>query len=303
MKCFWINLFIIFVFLGCSGRDKVRKQVIAWVNQEPIYLEEFQRQLTLNWSSDLSGLNDLDYRLRLKCLEEMVSEYLILQEANRLGINLTPEELEKEIENAREIDRAGFLHSLSQLGLTEEEWKQEIKKVLLIKKTVSTVLQYQIEIKEEELKNYYQEHIQEFILPERVRVRQILVSEPELAKSIYRRVISGENFGKLAQEYSESPEAKKGGDLGWVERGQLPRAVEEVIFKLKPGKISPPLKTAFGYHILKVEDKTSSEKQSYEQVRERIYQKLYEQKQERVYQRWISGLWRRAKIVINYQLL
>ena len=305
MKFYRSSVFLIlFLFLpGCFQKNNHQKQVIAWVNQEPIYLEDFQKQLNLNWGSDVFGIDDLDYQLRLKCLEEMISEHLILQEAKRLGIDLVPSEVEEEVRGAQEIDRAGFLHSLSQLGLSEEEWKQEIEKLLLIRKTVETVLKYQINLEEAELKRYYQEHIQDFILPERVRVRQILVSERKLAESIYRGLISGQDFDELAKKYSESPEAKTGGKLGWVERGQLPRAVEELVFKLKPGKVSRPLKTVFGYHILMVEDKTPPEKQSYEQVREQIYQKLLEEKQNHLYQKWISGLWRRSKIVINYQLL
>ncbi len=297
-----IFAFIMLSLMGEFCSHHRSGEVIAWVNDEPIYFNEFQKRLKAVWGEP-SGDEDFDYRLRLKCLEEMITQRLILKEAERLKIKLSDQELEKELGQLLDLDRADFLQTLNELGLNEKEWKEQFRALLLIKKTVDVVLRYQVEVSEDELKSYYQSHRDEFVAPERVRVKQILVSDEKLANSLWRRLKKGADFSELAREYSQSPEAKKGGDLGWVERGQLPRAIEDVIFKLKPPKITKPIKTAFGYHILKVVERTAPEKLSFSEVKQEIYKRLLEEKKDQLYKEWISQLWKRSQIVINYQLI
>lgn len=85
----------------------------------------------------------------------------------------------------------------------------------------------------------------------KVHCAHILVKTKEAAKAILERIKSGESFSKLAQEMSQCPSGKKGGDLGWFGRGQMVKPFEKAAFNLEKGKISDLVKTQFGFHIIK----------------------------------------------------
>ena len=88
-----------------------------------------------------------------------------------------------------------------------------------------------------------------------VRASHILVPTEDKAKWLYKELQKGRDFAKLAKEYSECPSKEKGGDLGFFERGQMVKEFEDVAFKMKEGDFSEPVKTQFGYHIIKLTGK------------------------------------------------
>ncbi|NPB09248.1 MAG: peptidylprolyl isomerase, partial [Thermodesulfobacteria bacterium] len=103
----------------------------------------------------------------------------------------------------------------------------------------------------------------------------------EKAKKIREMALKGEDFAELAKKYSDDPGTKdKGGDLGFFTRGQMVKEFEEAAFSLKPGEISQPVRTAFGYHIIKVEKKRPARQKSFEEVKDQIKEELLRQRQE-----------------------
>ena len=88
----------------------------------------------------------------------------------------------------------------------------------------------------------------------RVKASHILVGPKDLADELYDKLHDGYNFKELAMKYSKCPSKSKGGNLGWFKRGQMVRPFENAAFSLKKGMISQPVKTEFGWHIIKVED-------------------------------------------------
>ena len=83
------------------------------------------------------------------------------------------------------------------------------------------------------------------------RASHILVSDKTLAESLYERVRKGESFSSLANQYSNCPSKSKGGDLGWIKEGQMVREFENQVRRMSMGSISRPVRTQFGYHIIK----------------------------------------------------
>ena len=146
---------------------------------------------------------------------------------------------------------------------------------------------------EEELKRYYEEQRQAFTTPEQRRIRHILIAVPEnadekakqkareKAESIRQRLLAGEDFAKLAREYSDDPGTKaKGGDLGFLRRGVLDKTFEKVAFSLPGGEISEPVETRFGYHIIQVTDIKPGKVKPFEQVKDEILETLRRQEAE-----------------------
>lgn len=148
----------------------------------------------------------------------------------------------------------------------------------------------EIKIDEEKMKDYYAMNKKEFEKPERVKASHILIradlsptsptglseeAAENLAKKLLARIKAGEDFAKLAKEFSADPGSKeKGGDLGWFEKGQMVQEFEKIAFALDKGKVSDVFKTQFGYHIVKVTDKDEGFKPTYDKVKNEILKKL-----------------------------
>ncbi len=153
-----------------------------------------------------------------------------------------------------------------------------------------------LKVSESEAQEYYLAHKKDYQLPERIQARHILIRVPEgagpedeaaalkKAREIRKKLLAGADFSEMARKYSEDPGTKdRGGDLGLFARGQMIPEFEEAVFKLKVGEISPPIKTRFGYHLVRVEARVPAQVQPYEKVKEQVVQDLLEaKKQERL---------------------
>jgi peptidyl-prolyl cis-trans isomerase C len=139
-------------------------------------------------------------------------------------------------------------------------------------------------ISEETLTAYYKQHISEFKPPEEIKARHILVKTEAQAGKILDELKAGKDFIELAKKHSIDPAALKGGKLelqdgrDWLPRGAFERSFEHVLFKIPKGEVGGPVKTQFGWHILKVEDRRQPETPSFVQVRHLIKNRLQDQR-------------------------
>ncbi len=151
-----------------------------------------------------------------------------------------------------------------------------------------------LKVSESEAQQYYLAHRKDYRLPERIQARHILIRIPEgagpkdeaaalkKAKEIRKKLLAGADFSEMARKYSEDPGTKdRGGELGLFARGQMIPEFEEAVFKLKVGEISPPIKTRFGYHLVKVEARVPAQIQPYEKVKKQVIQDLMEAKKQK----------------------
>ncbi len=149
-------------------------------------------------------------------------------------------------------------------------------------------------VSEKEIKRYYENHKDRYVEPEAIRARHILIEVPQgaspeeeakalkKAREIRQKALKGEDFAKLAQKYSADPGTKeKGGDLGFFTRGQMVKEFEEAAFALKPGEVSQPVRTAFGYHLIKVEEKRPAREKSLTEVKEQVKEEILRERQEK----------------------
>jgi len=288
---------------SCRGSWPGSGQVVAWVNAKPIYLADYQQELEKNWVSGESVAGELDFKLKLKCLEEMIEQKLIVIEAGRLGVRVTDQELKDELSQLVDMSDPEWSKRLGQKGVNQEKWKRQVAQDLLIRKTLDTVFAHQIHLTEAELKSYYEQNAKSLALTERVHAFQILLPDELPAQEVLNQLKAGADFKELARKYSKSPEAQNSGDLGWVERQQLPQFLGDALFALAPGSISRLIKSPFGYHLLLAEAKSEARALSFDEAKDSIAKVLYAEKRNSLYRNWIRARWKANRIKINYQLL
>ncbi len=149
-------------------------------------------------------------------------------------------------------------------------------------------------ITDEDVRVIYDQQIGRSKPIDEVRVRHILLETREEAEKILEQLKQGRDFGTLAQAHSLGPSKVQGGDLGYFSRGQMVKEFEDAAFALEKGKVSDPVKTQFGWHILLVEDRRSSEVPPFEAVKDRIRAPLIQQRAQRI----IQALKKDAKVEI-----
>jgi foldase protein PrsA len=240
------------------------KTVVAKISGEEIKKEEFNKMFNIFktqyeqqfgtevWDQEVEGRKFGDIA-REKLLDMLIDEKLQLKRAADLGIVTTDDEVNKEIENARKYfdSEEKFNEFLKGQGIDLEYFKGSVKKDLTINKLIDKLTE-NIAVTDEELKDYYDTHQDEFTS---VKASHILLDTKEEAEKMLARVKAGEDFAELAKQYSKDPSAKENsGDLDYFRHGDMVEPFEKAAFALKPGEISEIVQTDFGFHIIKVED-------------------------------------------------
>jgi parvulin-like peptidyl-prolyl isomerase len=295
-------LFLFPFFLsGCNPwGGRLPEHVLAQVNREEITVDEFERELReVILEAGKEGKDPDLADLKKAYLDQMIERKILAQEARRLGIKVFPDELNRAIfEIKKDYPDKGFDERLGLRGMTLEEWKGRLEERLLAEKMIRSALQYQGEIGEKEALEYYQTHRRSFRFGPKVRVRQIVVADGEEAIQILKRLKRGESFEKLALEKSLGPEKVNGGDLGYFSEGEKPEEFDQV-FRMKVGAISQVIKSPYGYHIFKLEQKEEAREISFDEAKLGILQELRKKKEEEEYQKWFKELKKKADVKIN----
>lgn len=189
--------------------------------------------------------NNLDQEMKEEIIKNIILGDLIIEEANKAKIKDQPEYKQA-------------------LKYTENQLLQKIYLEKLVKNSVT----------EDKIKAEYSKIVQEQSKIDEYKVRHILVKTEQEAKDIKSKLTKGENFNTLAKEFSQDSNKDNGGDLGYFSKGQMVLAFEEATEKLKIGEISGPVKTDFGYHIIKLEDKRKVKPATYEEMHDKILEDL-----------------------------
>ncbi|MFQ5585662.1 MAG: peptidyl-prolyl cis-trans isomerase [Thermodesulfobacteriota bacterium] len=300
----FLSILLILAAAGCKGRDRNPGGVIARVGEKEIMrgtFEEMFHRLVPDSNSEI-GERDLK-NLKLDILNQIIEEELLLQEAERLRLRVSEDELSGEVAAIK----GGYRDDIFETTIkgrygSIERWKHEIRRKLVIRKVMDSVAEGIAHVSEKEALAYYREHSDEFNRPEQVKARMIVVSTEEEAQRVRQRLVK-EPFADVAREVSIGPEGDSGGDLGFFGRGDMPKEFEDIVFSLPVKEISDVIKTPYGYHLFLVEARQKGNKLNFKEVQERIIAQLEEEKREEGLQEWIMGLKGRAVIEIEEELL
>jgi len=276
-------LVFIMLLVGCKGNKSVqspagmdsqeaKKNYIILRVEDTVYFNaDFVRFLKLSLGDEYNILSALSLS---RLVDNFVEEKLLLAEARNKEILLTWEE-KKEFLAKHSSDSALEGESWP---LEEEEAELLFEQLLVEKYTYDLVKDIQVET--EEVQEYYSEHKREFLLPERVKVSQILLPNEEKAVEILESLKNNdlENFRRLAKAQSVGVEASRGGEMGVFAIGQLPDEMEKAIFALKEGEVSPVLESSYGFHIFRLDSRYEPELISPDQASASIEMKILSQK-------------------------
>lgn len=274
------------------------------VDGEAITLTEFGK--ALEETRPDTGLVEADEAARAyrrDLLDQLIDRRLFMAEATRLKLSVEAQGLQEAIGQVQgDYSQEDFQQILKSRRVSFSEWKEKLREDLLVRKLISQRVDSQISVTEKEITDYYKDHRKQFQQKERVRLRQIVVATQEEAHQIRQLLIRGQDFGEIAKARSLSPDKVQGGDLGFFAKGEMPEEFD-VVFTLGAGKTSPIVKSAYGYHLLKVEGHQTGKALTLTEATERIRTLLAEDKREGKFLEWVAGLRQTAKIRINYPLL
>jgi peptidyl-prolyl cis-trans isomerase C len=160
-----------------------------------------------------------------------------------------------------------------------------------------------IEVSDEEVETYYNNNKGQFVTDDQVSAKHILVDAEDKCKDIKAEIIGGLEFEEAAKKYSTCPSKESGGDLGPFTKGKMVPEFSEAAFELEVGEVSEPVKTQFGYHLIKVYDKQSKKEKELSEVSGQIKQKIMKEKQFKLYDGKVTELKSTYKVEINDELL
>ncbi|SDT00376.1 foldase protein PrsA [Paenibacillaceae bacterium GAS479] len=218
-------------------------ETVATVNGEKITQNELYEMIAPTY-----GKSALDTLITMK---------LVAQEADNKGITVTKEEEDKELADVKKNfpSDAEFDAALAQSGMTLED----LKKQMLMQVQMRKMLADKLKVTDEDVKKYYDANKESFATPEQVKASHILVDTKEEADAIVKELNNGGDFAAIAKEKSkDTGSAVKGGDLGYFGKGQMVPEFDEAVFKMEIGKVSAPIKSEYGFHIIKLVDRKAA---------------------------------------------
>ncbi len=308
---------------GSASAADLVEAIVVRVGDRIITTTQYQRRLrdTFNEIEETVPPEERAARkadVRKNLVNELVSELLIKDRADRMGITVSEPEMKDAIARLKNqyniTTDAQFDESLSKSGLTRAEMEARLRDTLVTNKVFGRELRSRQEMPDRELREKYDREKERYRLPERAHLREIIVLRPEspvMADLARRRAdelalqakTAGADFAKIASTSSESATKEKGGELGEVTRGELLADLDKAVFNAPAGAILGPIETKSAWHILKVEQRLPSEVPAFESLKERLRKDATDETYQRDYKTYIERLRKDAFIQVNEQYI
>ena len=257
------------LLVGCSNSN----DYVAKVDGEKILQTELDEALRNQYGAEV--------------LDTLITNKIVELEAKKQNITVSDEVIQAEYEEF--VEAYGGVDSVNEVleenGLTADALKDNIRTYQLTKQVIAA----SIEITDEEVEQYFEHNKDNYGQEEQVVASHILLEDETTAKEVLAKVKAGEDFAELAKVYSADTDTKEdGGDLGYVSRGQMDEAFEEVVFALEKDAVSEVVQTPEGYHIIKVTGKVPAEEAVFEDVKDEVYETVLESRVNDEYAAWVT---------------
>jgi parvulin-like peptidyl-prolyl isomerase len=231
-------------------------------------------------------------QLQNQAVDFLVQRIELAKEAESLGIAVTDKEVSARVDELKnqffEGDDAKYQEELKSLGLTDADVRADVRAQLIAEKIFDQVTK-DVTVTADDVKSYYDNNTEQFEVPESREVAHILVDTKKEAQDLYAQLQDGADFAALAKEHStDTGSAENGGKLT-DERGSFVPEFEEVAFALETGEIGEPVKSQFGWHIIKaLQDTQPAETTSFDDAKASIEEQLLEERRNEAMTTWVN---------------
>jgi parvulin-like peptidyl-prolyl isomerase len=298
---------------GGGGNGDVSKDDVAVVGDQEITRAQFDQLLSQAKKSyatqkrqfPKAGTPEYE-QLKNQAIQYLVQRAEFSQKAGDLDIDVSDKQVDDRLAQIKKQyfgnSDSKYQKQLKQQGLTEDQVREDIK-AQLVSEAIFKKVTADVKVSDADVKKYYDEHKQQYGVPEQRDIAHILVKKKALADQLYQQVQAGANFSALAKKYSQDPGSKKQGGKLTVSKGQTVAPFDQTAFLLRTGQVSHPVKTEFGYHIIKALGPIKPAKTTpYKQVKESIRQQLGQQKKNEAMTKWVDDVKKEFAKKVHYQV-
>jgi len=308
-----------FLLFPDGTRGEIVERIVAVVNNDVITLSELEeagRRMfeQVQQSSLPAEREEKLQKARRAVLDQLIENKLLDQEIKNKKVEVAESDVDGAIEQILRENRISeneLKGILAKEGITLSTYRRRIHDELGKLRLINREIKSKIVIKEEDLKKRYQDNLAKFTDPAEVKVQQIFFVIPQLAAeaqvasirkealAILEKARSGEDFAELAGKYSQGPEAREGGVLGFFKHNELRPELEESAFKLQVGEVSGLIKSPEGLHILRVLERKGGEPKPFAEVQNQLRDEMMQAEADRQFQEWMKALKAKAYIEIR----
>jgi peptidyl-prolyl cis-trans isomerase SurA len=294
-----VTIFVLALLAPVLCAGEVIDRIIAIVNDDIITLKEAEKQVRVEKEGKFVSINEYLTNMRLRDkIDLLIDDVLIRQQAKKFKIDVSDKEVEAIIDNIKKqylIDDTELRQKLKEDKISYEDFVAGLRSNVLKSRLLSRVISPEVNVTEQDLRQYYDKHKDEFV-NEEYKLLQIFVSgqRADGQKRItdaYELLQEGKSFETVARDYSDDTKsAATGGDIGYVKKADLIPQLRAAVGFLTPGVYSSIIITPYGFHILKLVEKNKGETMTFEMARDSIHEKVVQEESDKRYKDYVGKL-------------
>jgi peptidyl-prolyl cis-trans isomerase SurA len=293
-----------------TARAEIIERVVATVNDDAIFLSELRRRAAPFLERVVTGASENERPQRIKrlyeqFLRELIDDQLIEQTARKMNIVVSSSDVELAIENVRKqnsLDNARFWEAVRAQGFTEKQYRTDVRKQILRLKVTNQRVRSRVNLNDQTVRDEYDDRVRKARRRQRFHAEHIFLGVPQAASATevaetMRR--ANELRAKVdVEHFSDFAAQRGGGDLGWLDQGDLGEGLEDVLLALEPGQISAPVRGPSGVHIFLLRERQEGglEIPAFEEAKDVIYRELLDRAMAKQQELFLAELRRNAVI-------
>jgi len=296
--------------------SEVREEILVVVDSHIISRRAFQQAVEQESAAlyrQFSG-KELDEKLRdarQKTLQGLIDAFILEDKATEVGIAIPEDYMRSVVEDMKKqynfATDADFEKALKgSVGIGLPDWIKQQKQQIIQQEVLRKDVYSKIAIEDQELRAWYEDHKDEYRMPTRFRIRELVLAKGATAEeqgaakakleAIQEALKGGKTFEEMVKEHSASPSKATGGDLGWIGKGLMRAAIEQAALSMKPDQVSSPIETDKDIYLIQLIGAENDMVKPFADVKPEILKKLQEPKAQNAIQNYLQGLRVRANI-------
>ncbi len=307
---------VLLSLVGLIGRSEAiepKATIVAEVNKVSIPLTRLESERQIAHIEGTALDPEARRRLDRSILDRLIEREVLLQEADKLKVEIPDEEIKKTVVEFRKQfpEEQDYQNYLKQFGVDEPKLKEGVRADFRVRRLLEQEVFSTLSVSEETLRREYERRKEALGEPEEVRARHIFFRIPKnaeqtavaallaQAEDVRTQVLSDPTkFASLAKKYSDGPAQRSGGELGYFTRAQMPKAFSEAAFSLKIGEVSPVVQTETGLHLIMLEARRGGKSRTFEELRGPLGAELLAELKRKALEQYLRELRSRSKVVV-----